>query len=127
MESEVSVVLGVASYRHAAGQYQSSGSGESASEALKRRSKMCLASSFTPAPPASGANANIQSGNIYHAAGPVGTMRGDSIAAVWPTLEVVRDIYSKASQGVVLTWITLWDLEAAFRSAAYQRVSFKLA
>ena len=127
MESEVSIVLGVASYRHAAGQYQSSGSGESASEALKRRSKMCLASSFTPVPPASGANQNIQSGNIYHAAGPVGTMRGDSIAAIWPTLELVRDIYSKSSQGVVLTWITLWDLEAAFRSAAYQRVSFKLA
>ena len=126
-EGEVSIVLGVASYRHAAGQYQSSGSGESASEALKRRSKMCLASSFTPAPPASGANANVQSGNIYHAAGPMGEMRGDSIAAIWPTLELVRDIYSKSSQGVILTWVTLWDLEAAFRSAAYQRVSFLLA
>ena len=37
MESEVAAVIGVASYRHAASIYQPSGSGESASEALKRR------------------------------------------------------------------------------------------
>ena len=54
-------------------------------------------------------------------------MRGDSIAAVWPTLEVIRDIYSQASQGVRLTWVTLWDLEAAFRLAAYKRIAFKVA
>ena len=35
---------------------------------------------------------------ILHAAGPNGgTMRGDSVAAMWPTLEVIRDIYSQAS------------------------------
>ena len=55
-----------------------------------------------------------------------GVMRGDSVAAVWPTLEVIRDIYSKASQGVVLTWVALWDAKVAFRSAAYQRLAFKL-
>ena len=72
----------------------------------------------------------IQNGNIYHAAGANGggaSMRGDSVAAVWPSLEIIRDPYSKASQGVVLTWVTLWDLEAAFRSAAYERISFKIA
>ena len=47
-------------------------------------------------------------------------MRGDSIAAVWPTLEVIRDIYSQASTGVVLTWVGLWDLQAAFRMTAYK-------
>ena len=72
----------------------------------------------------------IQNGNIYHAAGPNGggaSLRGDSIAAVWPTLEVIRDIYTQASQGVVLTWVSLWDAETAFRAAAYQRTAFRLA
>ena len=80
-------------------------------------------------PPASGDGANIQAGNVYHAAGPNGggAMRGDSVAAVWPTLEVIRDIYSQASVGVRLTWVALWDLQAAFRSAAYSRLAFKLA
>ena len=90
-----------------------------------RRSAGCVASSYVPA-----VTSMVQDGNIYHAAGPNGggaAMRGDSVAAVWPTLEVIRDIYSQASQGVVLTWVTLWDLEAAFRSAAYERVSFKIA
>ena len=126
MESEVSSVVGVASYQHAAGVYQT-GSGESGSEALKRRSMACMASSFVPAP--TGAN-KLQNGNIYHAAGPNGggAMRGDSVAAVWSSgLEVIRDLYSQSSQGVVLTWISLWDLEAAFRSAAYARVTFRLA
>ena len=130
-EGEVSSVIGVASYQLAAKTYRTgAGSDEAASEALTRRSALCVASSYVPAPPSSGANQDIQNGNIYHAAGPNGggaEMRGDSVAAVWPTLEVIRDIYSKASQGVVLTWITLWDLEAAFRSAAYDRISFKVA
>ena len=54
-------------------------------------------------------------------------MRGERIAAVWPSLEVIRDIYTQASQGVTLTWVTLWDAQTAFRAAAYQRVAFKLA
>ena len=124
-ESEVSSVIGVSSYTHAASVYQS-GSGESGSEALMKRSQSCIASSYVPA--AAGATM-IQSGNIFHAAGPNGggAMRGDSVAAVWPTLEVIRDIYSQASQGVTLTWVALWDAETAFRSAAYRRVAFRLA
>ena len=125
-ETEVSSVIGVASYRHAASVFQS-GSGESGSEALARRSARCMASSFVPAP--TGANM-IQGGNIFHSAGPNGgggAMRGDSVAAVWPTLEVIRDIYSQASVGVRLTWVALWDLQAAFRASAYRRVAFRLA
>jgi len=127
MESEVSSVIGVAAYKHAASVYQD-GSGESGSEALQRRSRMCMASSFVPAPVNTGGNM-IQNGNILHAAGPNAggpDLRGDSIAAVWPTLEVIRDIYSNASQGVVLTWVTLWDAETAFRTAAYERVAFRI-
>ena len=125
-EGEVSSVIGVESYRHAATVYQA-GSGESGSEALKRRGMACMASSFVPA---ADATTHIQNGAIYHAGGPNGggaNLRGDSVAAVWPTLEIVRDIYTKASQGVVLTWITLWDAETAFRLAAYRRVPFQVA
>ena len=124
MESEVSSVIGVASYRHAASVYQA-GSGESGSEALKRRSMVCMASSYIPAP--TGATL-IQDGNIFHLGGPNGgAMRGDSVAAVWPTLEIIKDIYSQASIGVVLTTVMLWDLEAAFRASAYDRVTFRHA
>ena len=122
-EREVSSVLGVDVYKHAATVYQA-GSGESGSEALMRRSMACRASSYITAAPNSGQAKN----NIYHLSGPNGggVMRGDSIAAMWPTLEVIRDIYSQASQGVVLTWVTLWDASVAFRSSAYQRVAFKI-
>ena len=125
METEVSSVIGVASYQHAATVYQT-GSGESGSEALKRRGMSCMGSSFVPVPISS---SKVQSGNIFHAAGPNGggaSLRGDSVAAVWPAFEVIRDIYSKASQGVVLTWVMLWDAECAFRAAAYKRASFKV-
>ena len=122
-EGECSLVMGVASYQHAAAVYRTGAGAESAIESLKRRAGRVMASSYVPA-----AASDIQSGNILHAAGPNGgDMRGDSVAAVWPSLELIRDPYSKASQGVVLTWVSLWDMEAAFRSGAYKRVSFKLA
>ena len=124
METEVSSVIGFQSYRHAASVYQA-GSGEAGSEALKRRSMSCMASSYIPAP--AGATL-IQNGNIFHLGGPNGgAMRGDSVAGIWPTLEIIRDIYSQASIGVVLTTVMLWDLEAAFRAAAYDRLSFRHA
>ena len=121
MEKEVMGLIGTAAYRHSAGVYIA-GSGESGSEMLSRRSGGCMASSYIPAPVS-----DIQSA-ILHAAGPNGgAMRGDSVAAMWPTLEIVRDIYSKASQGVVLTWVALWDARTAFRGAAYKLIGIKLA
>ena len=122
METEVTSVIGVAVYRHAAGVYQA-GSGESGSEALKRRGMKCMASPFVGMAAGSGQHKL----NLFHAAGPNGgSMRGDSVAAMWPTLEIIRDIYTKASQGVVLTWIALWDAQTAFRSAAYSRQAFDI-
>ena len=122
METQVSSVIGTETYQHAAGVYQA-GSGESGSEALKRRSMACMASNFVPAPAS-----EIQNGNIFHSAGPNGgAMRGDSIAAIWPTLEIIRDPYKKASTGVILTWVTLWDAKTAFRAAAYKRIAFRHA
>ena len=114
-ETEVMSVIGTATYQHAASVYIA-GSGESGSELLSRRSGGCQASSYIPAKTGMIQNA------ILHAAGPGGggIMRGDSVAAVWPTLEIVRDLYSQASQGVVLTWVGLWDAKVALRSAAYK-------
>ena len=123
METEVSSVLGVDVYMHSAGVYQA-GSGESGSEALSRRSAGCMASPYV-----GDANAQGHSKlNVFHAGGANGggIMRGDSVAAVWPTLEIVRDIYSKASQGVVLTYVMLWDCYAGLREDAYQRVAFDI-
>ena len=122
METEVSSVIGVSVYRHAATVYDT-GSGEAGSEALRRRGMRCMTSPYM----GDASNAGQHKLNIFHASGPNGgAMRGDSVAALWPTLEIVRDIYTQASQGVVLTWITLWDAETAFRAAAYKRVAFKV-
>ena len=114
METEVMSIIGDETYQHAAGVYIA-GSGESGSELLARRSGGCMASTYIPAK-----SAMLQKA-ILHAAGPNGggIMRGDSVAAMWPTLEVIRDIYSKASTGTVLTWVGLWDARTALRSAAY--------
>ena len=76
METEVSSVIGTDVYQHAATVYQA-GSGESGSEALRRRSMSCRASSYIPA--ATGGQAK---GNIYHLNGANGA---ESCAAIrWP-------------------------------------------
>ena len=83
---------------------------------------MTIASSFIPAK----TNANLQTGNFLHSG--TDPARGDSIAAVWPAMEVIRDPFSGAGDGLVLlTWVALWDAYTAFRKAAYTRVSLKLA
>ena len=125
LESEVCVLLGVASYKHAA---QITGNDEFATDALKRRVKMALTTSYLPAPPSSGNKANSQDSLIHSRGSDSAEMRGDSVAAMWPSLELIRDIYTKAGEGqVILTWTALWDAETAYRSGAYQRVKFKLA
>ncbi len=125
MEREVSSVIGVDVYAHAASVYQS-GSGESGSEALMRRSMACRASSYIPA---ADAGTHFSLGNVYHSSGGNGggVMRGDSVAATWPTLSVIRDLYSNSSVGVVLTWVALWDAAVAFRASAYKRVAYQIA
>ena len=114
-ETEVMSVIGDETYTHSAGVYIT-GSGKAGSQLLAERSAGCMASTYIP-----DASSNIQQA-ILHGAGPNGggIMRGDSVAAVWPTLEIIRDPYSKASQGVVLTWVTLWDAHVALREGAYK-------
>ena len=119
-EQQVMSVIGDETYRHAAGVYIA-GSGESGSELLMRRSGGCVASTYIPAV------ASKKQTAILHAAGPNGgAMRGDSVAAMWPTLEIVRDIYTKASQGIILTWVGLWDAKVAFRAAAYKAIGIQI-
>ena len=122
-EREVSSLVAVDVLKHAASVFQA-GSGESGSEAMERRSMSCRSSSYISA-----AVAGQSKGNLYHLSGPNGggVMRGDSVAGVWPTIELIRDDYSMADEGAIkITWIMLWDFRAAFRAAAYQRLAFKI-
>ena len=94
MENECSIVLGVDTYQHAAGIFQS-GSGEAGVEAMARRGRMIMASNFVPA-----AASTISDGNILHSGSD--RMRGDSVAAYFsPGLDIIRDIYTRAAQGEV--------------------------
>ena len=123
MESEVMSVIGNETYQHAAGLYIT-GSGESGSELLKRRSAGCMASSYIPDA------SSMKQKAILHAAGPNGgPMRGDSVAGMWEGagLEIVRDFYSNASVGVTLTGIILWDAAVAFRASAYKEIDIQIA
>ena len=123
-EREVMSVVPPDVYRHAATVYQT-GSGESGSEALARRSGGCMASPYV----AETGQAGQRKKNYLHSAGPNGggLLRGDSVAAVWPTLSVIRDIYTKSSQGVSLVWVSLWDAYSALREDAYARVAFDIS
>ena len=119
METEVASIIGDETYRHAA-QVYIAGSGESGSELLRRRSMSCMASSYIPD------KASMKQSAILHAAGPNGggPMRGDSVGAVWESgLEIVRDIYTQASIGIVLTWVSLWDAHTALRADAYEHIA----
>ena len=81
-----------------------------------------MASTYIPA------KSGMEQMAVLHAAGPNGggIMRGDSVAGIWPTLEIIRDIYSNASQGIVLTWVMLWDAALALRLAAYKRININI-
>ena len=127
-EREVRSVIPVDVYQHSARQYQAgtgSVAAESGSEALARRSGGTMSSVFVAETVSGGQRKKC----YLHAASPNGggIMRGDSVAAVWPTIEIIRDPYSQASIGVSLTFIILWDCYAALRPAAYKRIAFDIA
>ena len=50
------------------------------------------------------------------------------MAGIWEGsgLEIIRDLYTKASQGIVLTGVMLWDAYTALRTGAYKRVGIQL-
>ena len=115
MESQTKIVVGPHGYRVLA-QITGSGSDEAATMALARRTGGLMASPFIPDPASDVQDILVHGGNDM--------MRGDSVAAMWPVLEVIRDIYSGAKEGrVALTWVALWDAYVAFRADAYERAS----
>ena len=119
-ESEVTTILGIESFQFGAKIYRDDAN-EAGTDAIMRRGGDLVNSVYIPA-----AASDIQNGNILHAGNDM--MRGDSIAAMWPALEIIRDPYSQAGQGrVVLTWVSMWDAYMAFRSGAYKRIAFKFA
>lgn len=120
-ERETSVLLGVASYKHAAGKIAANGS-KTGLAALRESAGMVQATAYLPAPAS-----DIQA-VILHGAGMMGEDRGDSVAAMWGAgPELIRDPYGSAPEGrVALTALSLWDAYMAFR-AAYTRGKLKLA
>ena len=120
-ETDVVSIVGDETYQHAAGVYQT-GSGEAGSELLMRRSKGCYASTYLPA------KASMKQSAILHASGSNGDpmMRGDSVGGMWPTLEIIRDNVTAASVGIKLTWVGMWDVVVALRSAAYKHIAINI-
>ena len=118
-EADISVVLGPHTYRKVAGILQTSTT-ESAFDVLRRRGTTVLTSAHV-ADPAS----NIQKGYI-HAGRDMA--RGDSVGALWPAIELIRDPYTKAaSSKTIITAVMLWDLWTGFREKAYAGLKTKLA
>lgn len=123
-EDQVSVLLGVSSYRFGAGVYQA-GSGEAGIEGLARRARRVMATSYMPAGNGAAPRDKDQSA-VLHIGNDAS--RGDSIAAVWNGgMELLRDPYSGAAKGQIkLVWNTLWDAYMCLRAGAYKRVAVKL-
>lgn len=118
-EADISLVIGPATYRYVAALLQSS-TVENPFDVFRRRGTSFVTSAHV-APPAS----NIQ--KIYVHAGR-DMARGDSVAAVWPAMELIRDPYTKAaSSKTIITAVALWDCYSGFRSAAYKGAKAKLA
>ena len=117
-EGAVSLLAGIETYKHCCGLYNV-GSGESASEALKRRGRSFMASSYLPA-----AASNLQKSNLLHAGG---NRSDDSVLCLWPAIELLVDRVTKARASVtVLTAVQLWNFTAAWRPNAYARFTTKL-
>lgn len=118
-ESDISVLLGPATYRKVAAMLQS-GTTDNSFDVLRKRGTTIITSAHVAAPAA-----NIQKGYI-HAGRDMS--RGDSVSAVWPAIELLRDPFTKASESkTVVTAVMLWDLYAGFRNAAYKGLKAKLA
>ena len=125
-ENEVSSVIGVGSYQLAASVYDS-GSGESGSEALKRRSRMCVASSYIPVPATSRdprERARRQPVSRGGRSGRINARRQYRRRVADPRSDP-RYLLERVDR-CTLTWISLWDAQTAFRSAAYRRMAFRL-
>lgn len=117
--ADVTAVTTVEAYQHSGTVFQDD-SGTSARAMLMQQLGMLTATALMAV--RTKATKTNQSDFILHA----GSRVGDSIAAVWPGIEVILDRVTGASKGeVALTAIMLWDAYTAFRADAYKRVTLK--
>ena len=116
MESEVSVLLGESTHTKFSALYTASGE-FAALDRLTARARTVQVSSYMPA-----VASTIQKAILH--SGPAD--RSDAIAALFGGgVEIVRDPYSKASQGVTLTCVLLWAFQIIH--SAYTELRFKLS
>ena len=108
-EDDVRVLVGAATYAHAATLYQT-GSGTSALSRLMPR--------VSPHVPA--ASSNIQAAFASRS-------QGRACAPMWPSISIIRDSVSAASKGeVVITAIALWNFKI-LDTDGFKALKFKLA
>ena len=108
-EDDVRVVVGAATYKHAAGIYQT-GSGVSA---ISRLSPMV--SPHIPAP-----DSNVQKAITSRST-------GRAVAPLWPTIALIRDTVSGSANGQIrLTALALWNFKV-LDTSGYSELAFKLA
>ena len=116
--AETKLLVGSLSYAHAASVVQA-GSGMTAVQYASSTTGGMMASALVPA-----AVSDIQQA-ILAKTGP-GAM-DNSVCPTWPGVELIRDLYSGSSSGLVhLTSISLVDF-ALIRPAGYRQLAFKLA
>ena len=113
---EVRALLGPESYRKVAGLFTGNGD-VSASDYLLSRSGGLMASSLVPV-----AANGIQGGLLTRTA----TM-GNAVSAVWPSLSLIRDEYTRATRGEIrLQAVMLWDF-MILRTGGFSYVKLLLA
>ena len=118
-EADISLVIGPATYRYVAALLQTSTT-ENPFDVFRRRGTSFVTSAHVEPPVG-----NIQKVYVH---GGRDMARGDSVAAVWPAIELIRDPYTKAaSSKTIITAVALWDLYSGFRSDAYNGGKAKLA
>lgn len=115
---EVKLLVGAQTYGHAAA-VTNQGSGATAVQYAQDSTGGLQGSALVPAP-----DSNVQQA-ILAKTGPGGM--DNSVCLTWPGVEMIRDPYSRASQGeVALTAISLVDF-ALIRAAGYKQLAFRLA
>ena len=117
-ESEISIAMGPGTYKKIATTLFS-GTTDNVFDVYRKRGIMFVTSAHIQP------KTNIE--RLYIHAGR-DLSRGDSVSGIWPSMELLRDPYTKAGESkTIVTAVMLWDLYAGFRSAAYQGAKAKLA
>ena len=119
---EVRVLLGPATYAHAAGVYRGNNDNTDALAALMRDTGGVMVSSHIPAPPTSGTNANDQGLLLAKDVG-----RRHSVAPIWEGVEIITDPYTQSKEGEIrVTAVMLWGGLEVLRTAGYSRKEVQL-